>query len=172
MSLYRHVQSKADLVEAVTERMFEDLEVPAGEPGDWEGRVVGYLRRWRQLALTHPALADILSSRPTGTRRFYEHLETNIAILEEAGFSDRDAVRAFYSLFAYVFGFVLWELPRAQALSPEIYMEESRENIEDLPIEEFPTISDLPDLLATNATPEQFEYGLERLIESLEPRRS
>jgi AcrR family transcriptional regulator len=171
MSLYRHVRDKADLVEGVAERIFEDLEVPDGLKGDWRGRVVGYLLRWRALALEHPALVDILTNRPVGTRRVYSHLEEIISILREAGFSDYDALRSFYTLFAYVFGFVLWELPRTQAQSPESYMRERREDIDELPAGQFPAVSDLRDLFATNATQEQFDYGLARLVESLDPNR-
>src|SRR5512138_675938 len=44
MSLYRHVEDKADLVAAVAERVMRGIQVPGGHPDVWEGRVVGYLR--------------------------------------------------------------------------------------------------------------------------------
>jgi hypothetical protein len=170
MSLYRHVLSKTDLIEAVADRILEDLDVPAGQDTDWQGRVVGYFLRWRELAIAHPALADMLAARPHTTQRFYEHLETCITILKAAGFSDHDAVRTFYSLFAYVFGFVLWELPRAHDQSLEAYQADERDDIDDLPTREFPVLTELRDLLATNASPEQFNYGLERFMKCLSPQ--
>ncbi len=39
-----------------------------------------------------------------------------------AGFSDIDAVRAFHTLFTYVFGFVIWELPRVHQQPPASYI--------------------------------------------------
>ena len=44
MSLYRHVESKDDLLDGVAEHVLGGVEVPTGAPDDWEGRVVGYLR--------------------------------------------------------------------------------------------------------------------------------
>lgn len=169
MSLYRHVRDKADLVEAVADRIFEDLEVPSGGAGDWRGRVVGYLLGWRRLAIAHPALADILAARPLGTRRLYEHLETCMAVLREAGFGDRDAVRTFFALFSYVFGFVLWELPRAYGAVLDTYATDQRDDIDELPADRFPELSRVRDLLSTNASEEQFVFGLERLVDCLEP---
>jgi AcrR family transcriptional regulator len=169
MSLYRHVRNKADLVEAVAERIFEDLDIPPGPEEDWEERVVGYLLRWRRLAIAHPALAAILASRPLGVRRFYEHLETIMTIMKRAGFSDHDAVRTFYSLFTYVFGFVLWELPRARDRAPGEYMAATRHDIDELPTDRFPALTATRHLLATDSTQEQFQYGLERLVDSCRP---
>lgn len=45
MSLYRHVDGKDDLVNAVAERVLSGVQVPDGAPDDWESRVVGYLRQ-------------------------------------------------------------------------------------------------------------------------------
>lgn len=167
MSLYRHFRNKATLVEAVADLIFENLSVPPGEPDDWETRVVGYLREWRHLALAHPSLLDILATRPIATSRVEEHLETNITVLRAAGFPDDEAVRAFYALFAYVFGFVVWEIPRQPGSSGSSYVEDRREQLDDLPTSRFPALSELAAVAATNATGEQFEYGLARLISGI-----
>src|SRR5215510_14285593 len=112
MSLYRHVEDKDDLVDAVAERVIGGVTVPGGDPADWEGRVVGYLRDLRDAALAHPALASILAARGLTVGPVFDQLEAAHGILRRAGFSELEAVRAFYTLFVYVFGFVIWELPR------------------------------------------------------------
>src|SRR4249920_3825848 len=63
MSLYRHVQDKDDLIEAVAEHVMGDIQVPGGAPDDWQRRVVGYLRLLRDAAIAHPALSRIFADR-------------------------------------------------------------------------------------------------------------
>lgn len=170
MSLYRHVDDKNDLVDAVAERVLGDVRVPGGKADDWEGRVVGYLRALRAAALAHPALASILATRGLTVGPVFEQLEQAHSILRSAGFSDLDAVRAFYTLFTYVFGFVIWELPRVHQQSAASYTEAWHEAIDQLDLNSYPTMHALREELATAASTEQFEYGLDRLVGSLRPR--
>jgi AcrR family transcriptional regulator len=167
MSLYRHVDDKNDLVNAVAERVLGDVRVPDGKVDDWEGRVVGYLRALRDAALAHPALASILAERGLTVGPVFEQLEQAHSILCRAGFSDMDAVRAFYALFTYVFGFVIWELPRVHQQPATSYTDAWKAAIDQLDIDSYPTMHALREELTTAASTEQFEYGLERLIESL-----
>src|SRR5207237_1240977 len=53
MSLYRHIEGKDDLLDAVAAHVVSGVAVAAGAPDDWEGRVVGYLRSLRDQALRH-----------------------------------------------------------------------------------------------------------------------
>jgi AcrR family transcriptional regulator len=170
MSLYRHVDDKHDLVNAVAERVLSDVKVPDGKPDDWEGRVVGYLSALRDAALAHPALASILAAQGLTVGPVFEQLEQAHSILRRAGFSEMDAVRAFYALFTYVFGFVIWELPRAHQQPAASYADAWQAAIDQLDVGSYPTLHALREELTTAASNEQFEYGLNRLVESLRPR--
>ncbi len=167
MSLYRHVTAKEDLLEAVVERLVSGVVVPAGAPDDWEHRVVGYLRSLREQALRHPALARILASRGLTVPPVFEQLETIHAILRAAGFSKLDAVRAFYSLLTYVFGYVLWELPRVHQQPAADYGGAWHQALDELEPAAYPNLLALRDELSTTASAEQFEYGLAHLVSSL-----
>lgn len=169
MSLYRHIESKEDLVNAVAERVLSGVEVPDGEPDDWEGRVVGYLRALRIQALAHPALSGILASRGLTVGPVFDQLEQISSILRAAGFSDIDAVRAFYALLTYVFGFVIWELPRVHHQPAASYTAAWADTLDQLDPSSYPNLHALRQPLTTTASPDQFEYGLEHLIESLRP---
>jgi TetR/AcrR family transcriptional regulator, tetracycline repressor protein len=169
MSLYRHVEDKNDLINAVAEKVLGDVRVPDGRKDDWEGRVVGYLRALRAAALAHPALARILAERGLTVGPVFEQLEQAHSILRRAGFSDTDAVRTFYTLFVYVFGFVIWELPRVHQQPATSYARAWNEAIDQLDINAYPTMHALRDELTTVASDEQFEYGLDRLLRSLPP---
>jgi AcrR family transcriptional regulator len=167
MSLYRHVDDKTDLINAVAERVLGDVQVPDGKADDWEGRVVGYLRALRDAALAHPALARILAERGLTVGPVFLQLEQAHNILRRAGFSNVGAVRTFYSLFTYVFGFVIWELPRVHEQPEASYADSWNTAIDGLDINAYPTMHALREELTTAASSEQFEYGLNRLIESL-----
>jgi TetR/AcrR family transcriptional regulator, tetracycline repressor protein len=170
MSLYRHVDDKDDLINGMAAAVLGAVTVPPGAPDDWEGRVVGYLRSLRSEALRHPALALILADRAVAADPILEQLDENLGILRAAGFSDVNAVRAFYSLLSYVFGFLLWELPRVQLQSPESYERAWTAAVDGLDPEAYPNIHALRAELRTSASTEQFEYGLSRLVSSLRTR--
>jgi len=167
MSLYRHVADKNDLINAVAERVLGDVRVPDGADDDWQGRVVGYLRELRDAAIAHPALARILAEQGLTVGPVFDQLERAHSILRRAGFSEIGAVRTFYALFTYVFGFVIWELPRVHQQSAASYAEAWNSSIDHLDVDEYPTLHALREELTTAASTEQFEYGLDLLVRSL-----
>jgi TetR/AcrR family tetracycline transcriptional repressor len=169
MSLYRHVEDKDDLLDGVAEHVLGRVKVPTGAPDDWEGRVVGYLRSLRAQALAHPALSSILAARGLTVGPVFDQLEQVHGVLRAAGFSDVDAVRTFYTLFTYVFGFVIWELPRVHQQPAASYTQAWNDALEQLDPNAFPNLHAVRAELTTVASTDQFEYGLQRLIESLRP---
>jgi TetR/AcrR family transcriptional regulator, tetracycline repressor protein len=169
MSLYRHVKDKDDLINAVAERVLGGVAVPDGDPDAWEGRVVGYLRALRQAALAHPSLSRILAERGLTIGPVFDQLETVHAILRTAGFSELGAVRTFYSLLTYVFGFVVWELPRVHQQPAAAYTAAWNDALDHVDADVHPNLLALRNELATTASPNQFEYGLEHLVRSLRP---
>jgi TetR/AcrR family tetracycline transcriptional repressor len=166
MSLYRHVKDKEDLLHAVVSDLISQVQVPSGAEADWETRVVGYVRSLRAQALRHPALARLLADRGLTDGPVFEHLETIHGTLRAAGFSDRDAVRTFYSLVTYVLGFLTWELPRVHEQPPDAYAAAWDDQLNRLDPEDYPNLLALRDQLVTSASSEQFEYGLEHLVSS------
>ncbi len=169
MSLYRHVRDKDDLIDAVAERVMRDVRVPDGPAGDWEGRVVGYLRALRDAANGHPALSRILAARGLTVGPVFDQLEELHDILVTAGFSGPDAVRTFYALLTYVFGFVIWELPRVHAQPAEAYEAAWNAAIDALDPHDYPRLHALRRTLTTTASYAQFDYGLRHLVASLRP---
>ena len=167
MSLYRHIEDKDDLLDAVAAYLISDVEVPDGEPDDWEMRVVGYLRSLRDEAIRHPALARLLADRGLTSGPVFDQLETAHSVLRAAGFSDRDAVRAFYSLLTYVFGSLMWELPRVHIQPAAHYVAAWDHSLGQLDPTSYPNLVELRDHLVTSASTDQFEYGLELLVSSL-----
>ena len=170
MSLYRHIAGKDDLLDAIAAHLVAGVEVPGGAPDDWEGRVVGYVRSLRSQALRHPALARLLADRGLTVEPVFDQLETVLAVLRTAGFSDLDAVRALYSLITYVFGYLIWELPLVHLPPAGTYTAAWERALDGLDADAYPNLIALRDELVTSASADQFDDGLDRLVGSLRTR--
>ena len=151
MSLYRHVQDKDDLIDAVAEHV-----MGSRGPRRRRRRLGGSGRRLpaspRQTAAAHPALGRILADRGLTVGPVFDQLEAVHGILICAGFTAADAVRAFYCLLTYVFGFVIWELPRVHQQPAELRGRWNRA-IDALDPSDYPHLHALRPHLATAASP-------------------
>ena len=169
MSLYRHVDDKDALLDAVAEQVLLGVAVPGGAADDWEGRVIGYVRAFREAALAHPALPRILAARGLTVAPVFDQLEAVHGILRAAGFSGTEAVRAFSTLLTYVLGFVIWELPRVHEQPAAQHAAAWNVALDHLDPDAYPHLHALREELTTTASTDQFEYGLGRLAQSLRP---
>src|SRR6185437_6604781 len=88
--------------------------------GSWDQQVAELFRYARRLNLDHPGVAVLCVLRPTpviGVARFYDRV---LAALAEGGFSGSDAVHAFDTLLMFMFGSVLWEIPRSPTIRESV----------------------------------------------------
>jgi AcrR family transcriptional regulator len=161
MGLYRHVRDKDDLLDRVVDAVvgpgLRDLQAS----GSWDQQLAdlfGYLRR---LLLDHPGVAVLCVLRPTpvvGVARFYSRV---LAALAEGGFTGTDAVHAFDTLLMFVFGSVLWEIPRT---TTDIRARLVAVAIGD---EEATQIIDRANELSQRDPTEYFEAGLNTILDGL-----
>lgn len=166
MTLYGHVRSKDELLDLVV-----DEAAGGGRPAPTEGRWRDQLRELMHGAHdnlnAHPGLVAIRMMRPIvrpDSLRFGEH---GMRILRSAGFDGAEAAQAFRLLFTYVFGYA--------GLSPRATAEQARRQaavaIAGLPPDEYPHLTGAaPEFSRAMAGQEQFEYGLERILDGLEAR--
>jgi AcrR family transcriptional regulator len=84
MALYRHVDSKGDLLDGVVESMLDEIPVP---PADlpWDQQLAGMGRSLREVARRHPAVFPLLLQLPAKTPRARSRREQVYAALREAG---------------------------------------------------------------------------------------
>jgi AcrR family transcriptional regulator len=164
MSLYNHVESKDDLLDAVVQRVLQSLPEPVGD--DWQSRLRSHFRDLRLALTQHPGLGMVLATKNVAVRAVFDVLERTLADLTAAGLDDADSAHLYYDLLAYTLGFVAWELPRTHALGPGEYARRWRFAAAALPAEQYPTIHRLVDALTTVASDSQFDHGLTRIIGS------
>nr|WP_296771567.1 TetR/AcrR family transcriptional regulator [Rhodococcus sp. (in: high G+C Gram-positive bacteria)] len=116
MSIYRYVESKSDLLDAVVLRILDRMEIPQSFAEGWSERIVVTMTAWRDLLLANPSVIPILVDRPipAGSEGLARIEENILANLEVAGITGDAGVQAFWQIFTLTFGQVVFELPRRQ----------------------------------------------------------
>ncbi|MFB6610442.1 TetR/AcrR family transcriptional regulator [Agromyces sp. NPDC056379] len=149
MSLYTHVRSRDDLIDAIVDHLIEhlDLRQPGGE--SWQQLVRQTLDRYRDLAVQLPNSFELLALAPYDSSPVAPHLGNVVASLEHAGLSRENARQILGIVDAYASGFlVVWARSRARAAARE-------------PADDELGITGMRDL-------EMFDRGLEALIAGLD----
>jgi AcrR family transcriptional regulator len=108
MALYRHVENKDALLDAMADELYAEV-VPAAGTGDWWDELAGIARRTRTLLLAHPWAVPLFSRPLTGPhgQALAQALEAN---LRTAGFSKSEAAELHDQLSNLVFALVAPEL--------------------------------------------------------------
>jgi AcrR family transcriptional regulator len=169
--LYRHVPSKAAVLDGVAEIVLSKLSVDTTDR-DWAGQLRVVAHDFRELALAHPnvvpllvtrPLATPLGQRPPGTLR---PLEDVLTLLTSAGFSGEDALHIYRVLFAYLHGHILDELQEIVE-RPEETDHVLQLGLHRLSITEFPQLRAVASALASYDGAAELGRGLDLLLTGL-----
>ncbi len=159
MSLYRHVESRDELLDLVVTTLTNRVEL---DPltGDWRADLTRVACRMKEELVLRPQLTMLLTTRARATAPSLRALDTTLGILRAAGMSPREAVRANHALGNLVAGAALWEaetrrMERTHDDSPD----PDRENIVWAGAE-----------LYAGTTQERFEHGLQLLLDGMQAR--
>ena len=172
MRLYRYAESKAALLDAVTELVLIDFRIPPAVDGDWESALRTAAGIYRDIALAHPRMVPLmvtrplstpLGLRPPGTLRSLEQL---LDLFLRAGFDDTGALHAYRFFVGFLTGHALNEVQElvndpdeADALLQlGLYM---------LPRGEFPRMRLLAPVLAMYDGARELEEGLDIVVHGL-----
>ena len=166
MTLYGHFRSKAELLDAAVDIAPQDFEAPPAE-GPFRERLLAYHDRVRAWLARHPALVRLRSEQPIVRPTAFAVSEHGMRILLDAGFPPEEAARAFRVLFVYVLGSMLFG-PREP---PPDERRLVRAALLSLPEDEFPAIITTADgMVAALGGREQFDFGLELILDALQAR--
>ena len=172
MRLYRYAESKSALLDAVTELVLTDFEIPDVADGDWELALRTSARNFRRVALAHPKVVPLLVTRPLGTplglrpAATLRSLERLLALFVSAGFSERDSLYAYRLFTGFLNGHVLNEV---QELVEEPDESDAllRFGLQHLPRGEFPRSRALAGALASYDGSAELEQGLDFILAGL-----
>lgn len=109
MSLYTHVKSREDLVDAMVERLIARLDL-GDRPGEtWQEALRTALGGYRDLAVRFPRVFELLALAPYDSSPVAPHLARMLARLERGGLEPDQAREVLGIADAYASGFlVVW----------------------------------------------------------------
>lgn len=169
MSLYYYVANKDELLDAMIDVVFEEIELPTDRVG-WKAAMWQRAMSARQVLGRHPWAITLMESRTTPGPANLRHHEAVLACLREAGFSVEMATHANWLLDGYVYGFALQEASLRFDTA-----EEFADMVEDvfmpqLPPDQYPYLNETAaTLVAAGYDPaDEFIFGLDLILGALE----
>jgi AcrR family transcriptional regulator len=182
MSLYKHVEGRDQLLDAVVESVVDELygdpEVYLEPKDDWQD----YLRRLafgvRRSALRHPHVFPLVATRPPAAPwirpplRSLRWIDSLLSGLVGSGFSEGQAVDAYKAFTSFLLGHLLLEVSQQDVpIGPEESQHLSGPHPPAVLLTDFPTVQRLADPLAENTSAQEFESSLHNLVSRLQELR-
>ena len=162
MSLYTHVNNKADLHSAMVERCVEQLEMPAIDDSfQWRPALRAHSIGLKEMFERHPWSVDLWVRSTPGPRRF-DVMEWQLAAFGTSGLTEQAAHTAFHALFNHTVGFML----QRQAMASTGDSATVDEMISTLDPERHAHVLHHVDQHRRGDTGDSFEYTLDLLLES------
>lgn len=182
MSLYRYVAGREDLLEAVVAHLLEGVDAHLDEQltSTWQGYLRTLAHEVRKIAVMHPAAFPLVATRHPAAPwlrpplRSIELVEHFLATLARHGFDDERIVQTYRGFTGFLLGALLLEsvvhggdvgpsdepLDEGGALVPH---SDGNRGLTDAP-----TTRRLESLLSEDHSEDEFEVGLETLLDRLE----
>ncbi len=167
MSLYNHVPSKDALLSGVAEAVLSEIEFTDDPGAHWADRVRVQARAFRQIASLYPRSTMLVVSRQLHSAAGLLPVERALATLRSAGFDGAEAVSMLRVFIAYIVGSLLREVGVTPAFAPVSAPAVPSAGVDPAL---FPEVGAMASLLGTCDHEEEFEFGLEMLIQAATAR--
>lgn len=184
MALYRYVNGREDLLEAVVEKLVGELrlapDVELGPSDGWHAYLQWLAHSVRDMAHRHPNAFPLVATRHPAAPwlrpplRSLEVVEDFLSALVSRGFSDEAAVMAYRAFTSFLLGHLLLEVAaRGADTSPvEVPLDEGAAEVSNADggtgLDGVPQVARLRDLLAQDHADAEFEQSLESLLDRLD----
>jgi AcrR family transcriptional regulator len=172
MSLYHYVASKDELLDAMVDGVFDEIELPSDD-APWQTAMRRRAVSARQALGRHRWAIGLLESRTSPGPANLRHHEAVTACLRKAGFSVVMATHANWLIDSYVYGYAL-QAANLPFDTPEEFADATQEvYLPQLPPEEFPYLNESAAALAASDydPADEFLFGLDLILAALEPLR-
>lgn len=173
MSLYHYVASKDELLDAMIDTVYAEIELPP-EDTDWQSAMRRRSISTREVLARHRWAIGLLESRTAPGPANLRHHEAVTACLRRAGFAVLMATHVNWLLDSLVFGYALQEASLPFDTADELADLTKDVFLPQLPPDAFPYLNEsAAALLASDYDPsEEFIFGLDLLLAALEPLRT
>jgi AcrR family transcriptional regulator len=172
MSLYRHVANKEDLLDAMIDVVFGEIEVPSGRM-DWKAEMRQRAIETRAALSRHRWANGLMESRTHPGPANSSYHNAFMGCLREAGFPFRQAVHAYNAVQSYTYGFALQE-KYLSFETPEESVDVARMTIQDHAAE-YPYLAEVLAEFESSGGydyDKEFEIALDLVLDSVEQLRS
>jgi AcrR family transcriptional regulator len=172
MSLYHYVANKDELLDAMIDIVFEEIELPPEET-DWQSAMRQRSVSAREVLARHPWAIVLMESRRTPGPANLRHREAVVACLRTAGFSVIMATHANWLIDSYVYGYALQEASLPFDTADELADMADDVFMPQLDPQQFPYLNETAGaLFAAGYDPTQeFDFGLDLVLGALESLR-
>jgi AcrR family transcriptional regulator len=167
MSLYNHVQSKADILDGVTEYIVTEMRMPRRMAGGWEESIRSIAYGFRQAALRHPRAGELVLMRQLSTPTALQPVDTMIAMMLDHGFDEEAAVHVLRLFVSFQVGSLLSEMRAPQATAERDEEATKQARTAYFAGAGFPAVAKVAPILAVNDHEAEFAFGVELLIDAL-----
>ncbi|MCW3013481.1 MAG: transcriptional regulator [Solirubrobacterales bacterium] len=170
MTLYRHVRTKEELLQALANTYFEEIVLPSpvtepdGPP--WDVRIADLYREVRRVYHQYPELGAIAAKQPVDGMGAFRGAEVVLACLAEGGVTGARAIAVFDALGLFATSFAQREI----AETPEIRAARAARMLV-LPREEFPHLRRTALAMADRTQGEHFDEALEAILDGVRSRK-
>lgn len=172
MTLYHYVASKDDLLDGMVDVVFSEIDLPAAD-GGWRTAMRQRAAAVREALVRHPWATGLMELRTKPGPASLRHHEAVLDCLREAGFSIENATHAYWLIDSYIYGFAIQEasLPFG---TPEELAEMAEIVLPRVPAAEYPRLNEAAaaSLESGYDYTDEFEFGLELILDGLERLRS
>ena len=173
MALYHHFANKEDLVNGMVDLVFGEIELPASA-GNWRTAMRQRAIAVRDALLRHRWAIGLMESRRRPGIANLRHHDAVIGSLRAGGFDIAMAAHAYSLLDSYIYGFALTKMNLPFESSDDI-AEVAQSMLEPFTPDEFPNMVEI--LTDHVMKPgynhgDEFEYGLDLILDGLEMVRS
>jgi AcrR family transcriptional regulator len=175
MALYKHVANKDELLDAMVDIVFEEVEFVGG--AGWRNVMRTRAISMRHGLLRHPWAVGLMEVRTPGPANLRHHNATMACLRKEANLPFRMAVHAYSVMDSYIYGFALqqktlpFETPEESGQLAEARLEALSSDQPSVG-EEYPFLAEVVTELGKSGYDynEEFEYGLDLILDTIERR--
>lgn len=162
-SLYNHVASKDEILDAVTELIDHEIDRSPLDDPDWRRGLAGFARSYRHAFRQHPEALAVIARRAVETDAALSAYDGAIALLQRAGWPPAAALRVMAALDYLVVGSALVPFTSGFVRQPGAYADRFPALARSLAGADLDAVDDAA-----------FELGLELFLDGLatDPARS
>lgn len=161
-TLYWHAGSKADLLAAVSSRIFDEVALPDEHQADWTSWLIEVARRCRAAMHAHPEIAQIAGSQMVVSATAVPLIERILGVLEKAGFTGQSLVGSYNAYVGFVLGWVNLELASEPAAGDVDWRTNFKDELGSLDQRAYPVVTRYLGIIEDNIFMARFSSGRHR----------